>query len=402
MKMLCETEQRSSDWESGLWGRMPQQRSVHVPYGRNFYVQMLAHGPGVLIFAGTLLYLLFSIGPIPGKALEPEEILPDTAAAEGFIADAPVTPEAFLRNPIGCIATLFTGSMAQVTADQADCLTKLLFLLLLGGAIKLFLSPGTGTELLELILFAATLLSLLEPLRHSADLFVESIEEWQTYLVSFAPVFAGVLAMGGQPTSAMVYNNFFLSVITFLSHIICTFAKPCLFLYSAVLCAGAFCGLAEVEHITELLATLLKKVVFWLGTAFAGLMSLQRTFSVAMDTAAMKAGEGLVGAVPILGQSLSSASGMVYSAALVLRSGLGFAAIAVIAAKFLPLLLQLGVQMMFFHLFRFLSGIFSLKSVSSLHGGAVTALEMIFAVSTLYFSMIVIATALMVLLAGGG
>lgn len=340
-----------------------------------------------------LLAALFLVGvclsPVPAWA---EPSLEDQA--DSIVEQAPITLTEFLQDPGGTLGGLLFDGIAAAWEDQADRCAKLLLYLLLAGALALA-HPTTGAQpILELICAAGAFLLLQGSALDLVADFCTCVTEWKTFLISFAPVYAAVLFSGGHPTLAAAYSGGFLTVIQLLAYGIETFLLPLLTGYLAVAAAGVLSGSDEISALCRLAGSAVQKAVKAAGVLFAAIMGLQKVFGASVDSAALQAGQTLSSAIPLVGQALSTASATVLSAAAVLRSGVGFAAIAVIGVEFVPFFLRLLLQLLFLHLCVLLSKTFSLDACGELFRCTILALEVVCALAALFFSMIVVATAL--------
>lgn len=75
------------------------------------------------------------------------------------------------------------------------------------------------------------------------------------------------------------------------------------------------------------------------------LLGPQRAAAFQLDRFSLRTGQLLAGSVPIIGQTLSSASESILAGIQLLKSGLGLAALSVLGAEFVPLYLGLMIQL---------------------------------------------------------
>lgn len=289
--------------------------------------------------------------------------------------------------------------MSAAEQEMTACVSLLLYLLL-AGTLLLCIPDTPSSAVLESICAAGTFLLLSSSVLTLVKEFCTRVTEWKNWLISFAPVYAAVLAAGGKPTLAAVYNGFFLSSLQLLSYAVEQLLVPCLNCYLALSAAGIFSGLSELSAVCRIAGEGVKKAVRMASLIFTGIMGLQKTFGSAADSAALRAGQTLSSAVPVIGQVLSAASSTVLAAASVLHTGLGFAAIAVIAAEFLPFTLRLILQLLFLYLCALLCKVFGLSLCGDLLRCACIAVEVVCAIAAMFFLMIVVASALMMQLGG--
>ena len=89
----------------------------------------------------------------------------------------------------------------------------------------------------------------------------------------------------------------------------------------------------------------LRQALGWAGKILVALLGLQRAAAFQLDRFSLRTGQLLAGSVPIIGQTLSSASESILAGIQLLKSGLGLAALSVLGAEFVPLYLGLMIQL---------------------------------------------------------
>ena len=76
------------------------------------------------------------------------------------------------------------------------------------------------------------------------------------------------------------------------------------------------------------MGALLRRGLVWAGRIFAVLLGLQRAVTVQLDRSALRLGQLLTGGVPVIGQALSDTAEVFLAGMQLLKSSLGFAALA--------------------------------------------------------------------------
>ena len=333
-----------------------------------------------------------------------QELLPEnlTGQVQDFLAQAPFTLEQFAADPFGTITTLLEKTLWAQLKTELLAYTKLLLFLTFSGMIFLYLPGLKGQSLLELIAGCGVFVLSAEALVRLSGQFLQNILTWRNYLAAFIPVFAGVVAATGQPTAAAVYSGFFLSCINLLARILQRFTQPVLAIFLAVGAAGAISESEEAAALGSVLGTGLRKLANLAALAFCAVMGVQRVFTTAADSASVQAGQLIAGAVPIVGQTLTAATQTLLAAGSVLRSGLGFSAIAVIGAEFLPLYLRCLTHMLCLQGTALLARMFDLTICRKVLDHLAQAAAVLGALAALFFVMVFSATALMFQFGKGG
>ncbi len=324
------------------------------------------------------------------------------ATAEDYIADAPISISEFATNPIAALQMLLADSFFGQAATVLSSYGQLFLFLMLGAVIGIVLTKSEWLALLELLVAGGSFLLISSELLAFAQTLTDRVIEWNLFLLGFVPVFAAVIASGGETVAASTYSGFFLICINALAKGIAAFLVPLIECYLALSVTSAFWIGDELPEACKTAGKLLKKIVGFAGAAFTFVFSIQRVFSAAADGVVVSTAKALGGAVPIIGQTVTSAATALFSGVQVLKTGLGFAAIAVILWDFLPLYLEGAIHLLLLALCAFLAKLFSLQRAGKLFDCLAIGMEAMLAILALFFFMVCAGTILMLLIGSGG
>ena len=302
--------------------------------------------------------------------------------------------------------TELVGGFVKEVKAQAQKPVKLLAQLLgaaLLGAAALALAPqGTWAQPLESVCVLGVFTLSLAPALELVTTVSECIQGWQAYLISFVPVFSGVLVSCGQPTQAVVYSGMFLTMANFSAQVICAAALPVLQVYLALNTAGGLCGAGGISDGCELLAKTVKWMLGLVSILFSTVLGLQSVLAHNTDSLAMKTGKFLLSSgIPVVGGVASDAMGSVLSGLQVVKGSLGFAAIAVLAIGFVPILLQSLGYYIAYQLGGAAAKAFGLGRAGGVLQGMGQAVGICVSFLVFFFMLVVLATALMIVSGGG-
>lgn len=268
----------------------------------------------------------------------------------------------------------------------------------------LSLLPGSDWRApLETVCLLGISAAALQPAMPLLEQLTERVQECQTYLLSFVPVFSGVMISCGQPTQAAVYSGMFLTVAAFCAQMISVIALPLVRAFLALNLAGGLCDLGGLSDGCAVLHRMVKWILGLLSILFGGVLGLQGILAQNTDTLAMKTGQFLLSSgIPVIGGLASDAMGSVLSGLRVLKGTLGFAAIAVLTVTFLPLLLRCFGFYLAYLLSAALAKAFGLSRAGRVLEGMGQAVGLCISFLVFFFMLTVLSTALMILLGGGG
>jgi stage III sporulation protein AE len=296
-----------------------------------------------------------------------------------------------LTRPLRMLAAL-TGvilllAVAETLRDGADT-----------GQVK---GRGTGTFGIVGVLAGAGLMIM-----YISDIVVRTsvtLNSGGTFLLTFVPVFAGVMAVAGQFTTASVFSISLITAGQVFTYITAMFLTP---LASCILGVSAAGAVSPDLKIDALAGTIQKIVVWTLGllvTLFAGLLSLQSFISTSADTVAMRAAKFTVSnSVPFVGGAISDALVSVRGSLNVLRNSTGTFGIIAGLAIVAPTLISVFVHKIALGMAAAISSVFGLPQLASLLKSGESVLGIIFALLFCFTLVVIISIALMLMIWNGG
>ena len=343
-----------------------------------------------------ILCILFLLLVLPAVVFAEGETLPPEV--QQALDEPGITAEEFQQASLGEMLSALLKTARQQFEKPVRLLVQLL------GAVALALAPqGDWSGPLESVCVLGMFTVSLSPALELVNTVSESVARWQVYLVSFVPVFSGVVASCGQPTQAMVYSGMFLTMANFSAQVICAAALPVLQVYLALNTAGGLCGIGGVADGCELLAKAVKWLLGLVSVLFGAVLGLQSVLAQNADTLAMKTGKFLISSsIPVVGSVASDAMGSVLSGLRVLKGSLGFAAIAVLAIDFLPVLVQSAFYYLAYQLGGAVSKAFGLNRAGRVLEGMGQAVGICVSFLVFFFMLVVLSTALMITMGEGG
>lgn len=322
---------------------------------------------------------------------------------EHFLDEPGVSAEEFRQFSLGDLVKSALAALKEQAEQPVRLLVQVLGAALLG-AVALALAPQKEWQQpLESICVLGMFAFSLQPALGLVKTVSDCVVQWQTYLVSFVPVFSGVLVSCGQPGQAAIYSGMFLTMAAFAAQLITTAALPVLQVYLALNTAAGLCSVGGLSDGCSLMAKSVKWLLGLISILFSAVLGLQSALAQGTDSLAMKTGQFLVSSsIPIVGSVASDAMSSVLSGLKVLKGSLGFAAIAVLTVSFLPILLQSVGYYIAYYLGGAAAKAFGLSRAGSVLEGMGQAVGICISFLVFFFMLVVIATALMILAGGGG
>ena len=221
------------------------------------------------------------------------------------------------------------------------------------------------------------------------------------FLSAYIPILTGILLTSGRSATAVVYNS-----MMFLGCEAAVLLMTTVFLpVTGILMALSAIAAASGENRLGAMVKMLRQLATWalglLLVVFIGLTMLQTTVSTAADTVGAKSAKYLIGSlIPVVGSSISDAVMAARGALALLHSTVGGIGIVVLAAIFLPPVVQVLLWYGTFRFGGFLCGILDCSALADLSDGMASAFALMLSLLLAFLVMAIVCTA-MILSMGG-
>ena len=229
------------------------------------------------------------------------------------------------------------------------------------------LGESGNDSLFSVVAVLAACASIVTPISACIKSVAQATESLSVFMMSFVPVYAGILFTSGHTLSALSFQSIVLYAAQLLSLVSQTAIVPLMGISLALGVIGSVTPRVRLGQLGESIG----KTAGWLLSLgmllFSGLLSLQNLTGSAADTLGNRALRfSIASFVPVVGGSLSEAFSTVKSSLGVLRSTTGVFGIGACVAIVLPPLLSCGVWSLGLNFCRTCSDMFELQSLSTL------------------------------------
>lgn len=345
------------------------------------------------------LALLCAVAALPLRA----QALEVPGDVQDVLDGAQLSAEDFSSMGLGELLAWLGAQWKEQLQKPARLLAQLAVFLLLGAAAAALAPAEPWRESLETVVLAGAFLLAAQPVLGLMGEVAQAVQGWYTYLISFVPVFAGVMLSCGQSGSAVVYSSMFLTMANFSAQIISSAAMPLLQVYLALCAAGGLCNVDGLQDGCELIGKGVRWLLKFASVLFGAVLGLQTLLAQGADSLALKTGRFVVSsAIPVVGSAASEAMSSVLAALRVLKGTLGFAAVAVLAAAFLPLLLRCITYALVLSAAAIVAKACGFARGGTALEGIAQSVSLCISFLVFFFMLVVLATALMILTGSGG
>ena len=214
-----------------------------------------------------------------------------------------------------------------------------------------------------------------------------------TFLISFVPVFAGIMAANGQLVTAGAYSATTIAAAQGASALLAATVIPVLQMLLALSVVSAAAPKINLQGVHAFLQKLVKWLLSFVMMIFVTVLSLQGAAGSAADSLTVKTAKFVIGnAVPVVGSALSDAYTSVRGYVGVLKSSVGAFGILAGGAIFLPLIIELLIWIFAAELCAAAGDLFGQKEISGLLKAISSVLGLFLAVLLCCAALLIIST----------
>lgn len=232
---------------------------------------------------------------------------------------------------------------------------------------------------------------------------LQTLNSGSVFLLTFVPVFAGIMAVCGQLTTASVFSMSLITAGQAFTYISSVFLAPLVSCMLGIGVAGAVNPDLKIERLSDTVKTAVIWVLGLLVTVFTGLLSLQSFVSTSADTVALRAMKFTVSnSVPIVGGAVSDALATVRGSLGLLRSSTGTFGIIAGLMLIVPSLISVFCHKIALQLAASVCEIFGVFRLAALLRCGENVMRIIFAMLFSFTLILIISVALMLVIWNGG
>lgn len=303
-----------------------------------------------------------------------------SSIVEWMMAAAQQALEAPVRLAVQSVAFLVLSCLAGLTAGQGGWKKCIDAVSVLGfGAISL-------AGMMELVALVG-----------------QTAQQCQTYLVGFIPVYSAAAIAGGQTSGAAVYSTMFYTMSAFLSGAIRTILVPVMQIYFCFGVSAAVWGNAGIAEAAALFSRCLSWLLKLCAALFSFVLGLQNILAGSIDNAAIRMGRGVLsGAIPVVGDAAAAALTGAVSAIQILKGSLALTAVLALGGLFLPVFFRCLLFYLSFSLAGIIAAGSGQKQCRQICESFAQGTRLCGSILTLYFFMVFLSTALLLITGTGG
>lgn len=226
-----------------------------------------------------------------------------------------------------------------------------------------------------------------------------AISSASDFSLTYIPVIAGIIAVGGHTSTAAAYTSVMIIGIQVLTQITVNILFPVTSCLIGISAAG---GLNKDLKIDKLGDGIKKSIVWCLGfimTIFIGFLTLQSGITASADSLSLRAARFAVSTgVPFVGGAVSDALSTVKTSVELLKSGVGSFGIIVGCCVLFPVLIDAMCYRFFLFLVGVISDVFDADDVSRMIKCGENVMSIVISIIVCFIVFLTVSTALMLMI----
>lgn len=336
-------------------------------------------------------------------ALELEYEIPDESKVllsdnDISVSDTDALLELSIFDFIGSIFTTIKTSLTKPTAILMTSIGIILLCALLNSVKSGFRNSSyeKAFSVVSVICIAGTIIMPI------ADIITRAsgvIKQVSNFMLSFVPVYVGIISATGKPISAVTYQLSLVSVVQIISRIASTVLIPLLAIYLAFCLIGSTSSQINIGGISKGVKTVVTVTLGFLLTIFVGLLTIQGVVSNSADTLTLKTAKFAISTfLPVVGSAVSEALNTVQGCMGVIKSTVGGFSIIVIVASFLPSIITIILMQLALQISASIGDMLETDKISTLMRSASSVMSILLGIMVVFFVLLTVSIGIMLTL----
>lgn len=244
--------------------------------------------------------------------------------------------------------------------------------------------------------------AIIMPIAQMITKAAELIKQISSFILSFVPVYVGIITASGKPISAVSYSVSLIGAVQVISRIAAVVLVPLLAVYLAFCLIGATSTQISIDGIARSVKNAVIVSLGFLMTVFVGLLTIQGIVASSSDTVTTKATKFAISTfLPVVGSAVSEAFNSVQGCLSLIKSTIGTFGIITLIAAFLPSIIAILLMQLSLSISSGIGDMLQCSRITSLLRSASSVLSLLLGILLIFFILLVVSIGIMLTLAGG-
>ena len=220
---------------------------------------------------------------------------------------------------------------------------------------------------------------------------VNAVKGVSSFMLSFVPIFASILALSGKTVTAPAMSALLLGATEVVSFVSSFAVLPLMGGYLALSISSGVSPLLNSSGIVESVKKISMWVISLLGTLFIGILGIQTAVNSAADSVTLRTAKFILGtSVPVAGGVLSEAVSTISASMGLLKSSVGIYGVVALIFMLLPIVIELILWRCVLMLDISLGELFSLPKITGILRAVDSMLSLLLGVVLMVGGMFII------------
>lgn len=229
------------------------------------------------------------------------------------------------------------------------------------------------------------------------------IEQISGFLLTFVPVYCGIVAASGHPVTSATAGSFLMGAAQVTSTVSTTVLVPLVAIYMAICLVGPLSENLNTKAIGGAINNTVMTVMSFLLTIFVGLLGVQTTIAQATDTVSLRTAKFAANAfLPVVGGAVSEALNSIEGCMSIIKSTVGGFSIIAVFVMFLPTIISLLLTKLSISISSAVADTLGVDKISNLLQSIGKVLTLLLSIMLVFLVLTIVCIGLVMALAKGG
>lgn len=339
-----------------------------------------------------------AVGELPGL-IPPSarELLPDSGDSISDMVKG-FTPKTFLAQAVQMVKKNLAAPFRLLTS-----LIGVIILCAVLGSFNTSFGQSGIVPIFNVVICVFISSIIIDPVVECIVDATAAIREFSFFILTFVPVFAGVVTAAGQPMTGAAYNLFVFWMCQITSQLITGTFVPLLCAYLALSLISVVCPRMRLAEAVGGIKTFVTWCLTLILTVFVGLLTIQSVVASGGDSIAVKTTKFFIGSlVPVVGGALSDMFMAAQGCIQLVKGTVGAFGVVITALTFLPILLRTVIWYVSINIGGIISNLFGVEEITKLLKAISSTLGILMAVLLYYALLVIISTTILIVAFKGG
>ena len=310
--------------------------------------------------------------------------------------------EKIYKVSVGNVFAYFSEGIKGYFVRALNVFSKVFAVIILAGTVSLVTDEKKYKNTLNIIVIPVVTVMLVKEINLCLSSALSLLRLNSNFMISFVPVYAIAIAVGGNPATALTYNSLVLGCAEIISAVIdygITDLIGCFF------CISIGFSVNTNVNFARFISTVNRFISFYLGlvsSVFASLLSVKGIFASATDSVAAKGIRFTIGSlIPVIGSAISEAYSTLIGSLGILKNSVAIIGIFAVILLNTPVVAELLIFNIFLNTLSFISELYDCGGLSDTLKAFACGIKIINLAVIFEAFILIISTAIMMSIRGG-